>query len=50
MVEAGSDLPSDLLTTEIPTPRGAWSLRWLTGALPPFSKGAEFVFFPRVSL
>ena len=49
---AASDLRSafEVLTTEISTPHGAWSLRWLTGALPPFSNGVEFVFFPRVSL
>ena len=38
-----------ILTSEISTPCGAWSLRRLTGALPPFSNGVEFVFFPRVS-
>ena len=37
-------MPQAISTTEIPTPRGAWSLRWLTVALPPFSNGVEFVF------
>ena len=36
-------MPQAISTTEIPTPRGAWPLRRLTVALPPFSNGVEFV-------
>ena len=44
MGEPPGPMSQALLTTEISTPRGAWSLGWLTGALPHFSNGIEFVF------
>ena len=50
MGELPDPISQAILTTEIPTPCGAWSLRWPTGALNPFSNGIEFAFFLRISL
>ena len=47
--EAGSDLLRDLDygTTFPAAVPGQWSLRWLTGTLPPFSNGGRVCFLPQ---